>query len=296
MEETKKKRWNWTVVLCVVLLVMNLWQGGRLSELERDIWNAQNSVMDNISGMDRRLSSLYSELESADDLVQDWDYSTSMDMEKRRLKVDVTVNLKEWREDTAVQAVWTNLYGESLEGVGDLTGTRTGSFSGVLELPSLERLNEISLSAVIANGGVQRRESLGSLGDRAGLLPVQCNSWGTSGFTYRDGVFTFSGCMAELYSRTDKVPEGIKDAVFRLAKNGEVVAEETAMQGDTMGRYECDKEWSGECRPGDEVAVTFFCRDGSGLGYEFFLEGWTVLEDDLDRLAPETGWPKLAWN
>ena len=34
--------------------------------------------MDNVNGMDRRLSSLRSELESANDLVRDWSYTTAV--------------------------------------------------------------------------------------------------------------------------------------------------------------------------------------------------------------------------
>lgn len=292
-----KNRWNWTLVLCVVLLGLNLWQGKRLSELEQDIWNAQNSVMDHVSRMDQRLSSLYAELESADDLVQDWHYTTSVDMEKLRLNTDVTVNLKEWSEDTAVDVVWKNLYGESLEGTVRLTGTPAGSFRGTLDLPGLERLNEISLNAVITNGGTQRRENLGSLGDVAGMLPLQCESWGISGPSYQGNVFTLSNCSATLYSKSEQVPEEIEGAVFRLTRNGKAVAERTAKQGYTMGNYECDEEISVECQAGDKLTLSFSCRDQYGLGYEFFLYGWEIAREGAIRdFAPDTDWPKLTWN
>ena len=290
------KSWNLTLILCVVLLGMNLWQGKRLSELEQDIWNAQNSVMDNVSHMDQRLSNLYSELESADDLVQDWNYTTSVDMEKRRLNVDVTVNLKEWSEDTAVDVVWENLYSESLEGVERLTGAPAGNFRGTLELPSLERLNEISLDAVITNGDIQRRESLGNIGDAAGLLPLQCSGWGRGGPSYQRGVFTLPSCFADLYSNSEKVPEGIEDAVFRFTRNGEIVAERTAAQSDRINSYECNGELSTECQTGDELVVTFFCRDQYGLGYEFFLYAWRVDESGFRDVAPTVDYPKLTWN
>lgn len=291
------KSWNWTLILCAILLGVNLWQGKRLSELERDIWNAQNSVMNNVSRMDQRLSSLYAELESADDLVRDWSYTTSVDMEKQRLNVDVAVDLKEWSEGTAVEVVWENLYGESLEGAERLTETSAGSFRGTLELPGLERLNEISLNAVITNGGTQRRENLGNIGDVAGLLPLQCNSWGTSGPLYRGGVFTLSNCSADLHSQSEKVPEEIENAVFRLLRNGEAVAERTAKQGYTMGNYECNEEMSVESQIGDKLTLTFSCRDQYGLGYEFFLYGWKITgEGGLMDFAPDTDWPKLTWN
>lgn len=290
------KKWNWTLILCVVLLGVNLWQGKRLSELERDIWNAQNSVMNNISRMDQRLSSLYAELESADDLVRDWEYHTSVDMEKRRLNADITVNLKEWNEDTAVDVVWENLYGESLEGTVRLTGTPAGSFRGTLGLPGLERLNEISVAAVITNGGTQRRENLGSLGDVAGLLPLQCSGWGLGGPMYsaKEGTFTVSGCEAELYGQSQKVPV-IKDPIFRLARNGETVAEQAAEQEDRLDSYTCG-ELSAGCRPGDKLCLTFLCKDENGLSYEFYLYGWTVDENGFrDEYASYGEYPKLTW-
>lgn len=291
------KTWNWTLILCVVLLGVNLWQGKRLSELEQDIRNAQNSLMNDINAVRGQVSSVYYGLEHNDDLIQNWEYATSVDMEKRRFNVDVAVDLKEWSEDTAVDVVWENLYGESLEGVERLTGTPAGSYSGTLKLPGLERLNEISLAAVITNGGTQRRENLGSLGDVAGMLPLQCNSWGMGGPSYRRGVFTVSNCLAALYSKSEKVPEEIENAVFHLARNGEVVAEQTAKQGYTMGNYECDQEMSVECQTGDKLILSFSCRDQYGLGYEFFLYGWEITGEGAIRdFAPDTDWPKLTWN
>lgn len=47
---------------------------------------------------------------------------------------------------------------------------------------------------------------------------------------------------------------------------------------------------------GDVLTWTFFCRDESGIGYEFFLREWTVEEYDLVQNAPELEWPKLTWD
>ena len=47
---------------------------------------------------------------------------------------------------------------------------------------------------------------------------------------------------------------------------------------------------------GDVLTWTFFCRDESGIGYEFFLREWTVEEHNLVQNAPGLEWPKLPWD
>lgn len=297
----RKKNWTQSAVLvfCATLLVVNLWQGKRISELEQDIWNAQNSIMDNVSRVDQRLASLSYNWEHADDLVLNWEYSTSVDMEKRGLKVDITVDLKEWSEDTAVQVAWENLNGESLEGMERLTEVRPGSFFGTLELPDLERLREVTLDAVITNGDTQRQESLGWLGDVESLLPIQCASWGTGGPVYQKstnqaGTVTLSSCDVDLKGGIWTLDQ-VTGCVFRLARNGETAVEQTAKQEDYMGSYGCE-ELSAEVQVGDELTLTFCCQDESGLGYEFFLTGWTVNEGGLQNRAPVVNYPVLTWN
>lgn len=292
-----KKRWNWTVVLCLILLLVNLWQLRRISELEQDVWNAQNSVMDNINGMDRRLSSLRSELESADDLVRDWSYTTAINKEKRGLDVKISVVLKEWQAGagTAVTLLWKDEYDNGGEDLLPLSGNGAGTFTGTLKLPLSGLLGGYSLDVIIENDKTERRESLGYLGDISTLLPVRCQAWSLSGPTYQKGVFTLSSCTADVYGQSKKVPE-IKDAVFRLMRNGEVVSERAAARRDWENDYECGEELSAEYQDGDELTLTFFCRDGDGLGYEFFLRGWRITAGAPEDFAPDLDWPKLTWD
>lgn len=293
MEE--KKKWNWTVILCALLLGVNLWQLRRISDLERDVWNVQNSVMDNINGMDRRLSSLGSELASANDLVRDWSYTAAVNRETRGLDIEVSVILKEWQAATAATLLWKDEY-EGGEGTIPLSGDGAGTLTGTLELPLSELSGEYSLEAVIENGETQRRERLGWLGDTAGLLPLQRGGWSWGGLSYRKGVFTLSHCNVDVYAPLKAAPE-IKDAAFRLTKNGKVVEERTAMQGNRMGSYESPEEWSAECQTGDELTMTFFCRDRDGLGYEFFLGSWRISEEGVpEDAAPVQDWPRLTWD
>lgn len=293
MEE--KKKWNWTVVLCAVLLGVNLWQLRRISDLEQAVWNAQNSIMDNVNGMSRRMASLRSEMASVNDLVQDWSYTTAVNRKTSGLDVAVSVVLKEWQADTSATLLWKDEY-EGGEGSIPLSGNGMGTLTGTLDLPLSSLSGEYSLDIMIENGETQRRESLGYLGEAARLLPIQCNGWRMGMTFYQKGVFTVSGCDVEVYVSSGEAPE-IKDAVFRLTRNGEVVEEQRAMQGDRMGSYVNAEEWSAECQAGDKLTMTFFCRDRNGLGYEFFLEGWRISEEgEKERLAPDLDWPKLTWN
>lgn len=47
-----------TLALCVVLLLLSFGQWRRISDLEQDIWNAQNSIMDNVSHLEDQVASL----------------------------------------------------------------------------------------------------------------------------------------------------------------------------------------------------------------------------------------------
>lgn len=69
----RKQDWTrgLTLALCVVLLILSFGQRRRISDLEQDVWNAQNSIMDNVSSLEAQVASLRSALENADNLVLD---------------------------------------------------------------------------------------------------------------------------------------------------------------------------------------------------------------------------------
>ena len=317
----RKRDWiqTATLVLCVVLLILSLGQRRRISDLEQDVWNAQNSIMDNVSSLEAQVASLRSDLEKADHLVLDWSYTPALNRERRGLDVEVTVKLKEWTEDTALELLWTSLGSTDSKGSLPLVYDGTGSFTGKLEMP-LNGSRIVSLEAAIQNGETRRQESLGDLRDTAMLLPVQCDSYGISGPEYEQskdggGVFTISNFHTGVYGYFDKVPK-TTDNTFRLLRNGEFVAELAAKPGGEesnyadgelsaepaarpdrpQGDYFGNGELTTECQKGDVLTWTFFCRDESGVGYEFFLEEWTVEQDGLSPNAQGAEWPKLTWD
>lgn len=295
MDGKKNRVQALTLALCVVLLGLNLWQGRRLSALERRISDAQRNVKDDIQSLE---VSLLEREREADRLVQSWDYTPSVNMEKRCLSLAVSAVLKEWREDTAAEVLWVGDGGTVGEGSAPLTGDGRGTFAGVLEIPLDRGRLEFALDINIEDGGGQRRENLGGVFDTGELLPVQCTyQGGRTQAEYLKGVFTAYECNAELYTKTS--PGGVKTEgqVFRLRRNGEIAAEQAAEPGDGSNSYFCGRLAS-EAQPGDRMALTFFCRDENGLGYEFLLQSWIAVEerDVAPGGAEWEDWLKLTWD
>ena len=172
LERKQDWRRGLTLALCVVLLILSFGQRRRISDLEQDVWNAQNSIMDNVSSLEAQVASLRSDLENADNLVLDWSYTPALNRERRGLDVEVTVKLKEWTEDTALELLWTSMGSTDGKGRAPMVYDGTGSFTGKVEIP-LNGSRIVSLDAAIQNGGTRRQESLGDLRDTAMLLPVQ---------------------------------------------------------------------------------------------------------------------------
>lgn len=288
MEEKKSRVQALTLALCVALLGLNLWQGKRLGTLEGRISDMQRHLTD--------AGSLYAPEQEADRLVQSWNYASSMNMEERCLDVEISVTLKEWRESTAAELLWTS--GDGGEGFVPLFGDGKGTFTGVLSIPLDERRMDSALDIVIRDDGVRRREDLGNMDKMAAMLPVQCDSqMGRTQAEYRNDAFTVYECGAELYHVNDSSLPGMEGHLFRLRRNGEIAAEQAAEPGGRLGGYFCGR-LSAQIRPGDRMALTFFCRDGNGLGYEFLLGSWIAVEerDVVPDNAAQGEWPKLTWN
>lgn len=292
MDRKRKRVQVLTLVLCLLLLIVNLWQGKQLERLERRINETQMNIMADIRSME---STVYSQLQEADKLVQNWKIvSAEPDRASRSLRVEVSLSLKEWREDSAAELLW---YDENDGGGGGsvpLSGDGTGTFAGRLELPLDGAGTDIGLGLVTRDGGVRRREELGLLGSVSELLPVRCDfQAGRTQAEYMKDVFTVYECGAELYTNSLET-EG---HVFRIRRNGDVAAEQAAEPGDRLDSYFCGR-LSSAVRPGDEMALTFFCRDENGLGYEFLLQSWVAVEErDVAPGSPEwTSWPRLTWD
>ena len=294
----KKKNWiqGFTLVLCLFLLVLNLWQLRQISDLRRQLQSTETNLQMETRRLDERVQAVQRAAQEADKLVQDWELqSVDVDPASRCLRAEVSLGLKEWREDTQVYLTVT----QGTETRNALLTGNGGRYSGVVEIPVDSR--EIRMLARISAEGLQKEEDLSGWDSASMLLPVQCYGWGAGGPDYtrgadKDGALTVSSCEAELIGYEKRELPQLSDQAFRLRRNGEITAEKTAMYGNTIGQYTCEK-LSSEAQIGDEVILTFFCRDESGLGYEFFLNGWSIDECGLgEQLAPGVDWPRLTWD
>ena len=155
----------------------------------------------------------------------------------------------------------------------------------------------MSLSARSTTGGVTAREDLGTWHDVAALLPLRQSGTSVSGPTYREGA---------LRGQVDICIEGegqVLEPVFRIYVSGEEAEEIPGeiSQGMDSSAGTCyapatqDQRLEIPCTPGDTVAVTFFCRDSYGLGYEFPAAAWTVETDaSVERTEPDRSFV-LTW-
>lgn len=294
----EKKNWiqGFTLVLCLFLLVLNLWQLRQISDLRRQLQSTETNLQMETRRLDERVQAVQRAAQEADKLVQDWELqSVDVDPASRCLRAEVSLGLKEWREDTRVYLTVT----QGTETRNALLTGNGGRYSGVVEIPVDSR--EIRMLARISAEGLQKEEDLSGWDSASMLLPVQCYGWGVGGPNYarnpdKTGALTVTHCEAELMGYEKRALPQLSEQVFRLRRNGEIAAEKTAMYGETINQYTCE-EVSSEAQIGDELILTFFCRDESGLGYEFFLDCWAIDDNGIGaRRAPAADWPRLTWD
>ena len=294
----EKKNWiqGFTLVLCLFLLVLNLWQLRQISDLRRQLQSTETNLQMETRRLDERVQAVQRAAQEADKLVQDWELqSVDVDPASRCLRAEVSLGLKEWREDTQVYLTVT----QGTETRNALLTGNGGRYSGVVEIPVDSR--EIRMLARISAEGLQKEEDLSGWDSASMLLPVQCYGWGVGGPNYarnpdKTGALTVTHCEAELMGYEKRALPLLSEQVFRLRRNGEIAAEKTAMYGETINQYTCE-EVSSEAQIGDELILTFFCRDESGLGYEFFLDCWAIDDNGIGaRRAPAADWPRLTWD
>ena len=265
MDGKKNRMQVLTLVLCVALLGLNLWQLRQISDLRGQLGSVETNLQMETRRLDERVQAEQRTVTEADKLVQDWElHAVDVDPASRCLRAEVSLRLKEWREDTQVRL--TAVQGTNTRQAA-MTG-EAGQYSGTVEIPVNSQ--GVRLLAGVSAGGLRNADKTGTL--------------------------TVSLCEAELEGFEGTGLPQLFGQVFRLRRNGDVAAEKTAMYGETIGQYTCE-ELSASASIGDEFILTFFCRDESGLGYEFFLNGWSIDDNGLgERLAPEADWPKVTWD
>lgn len=135
--------------------------------------------------------------------------------------------------------------------------------------------------------------------DTYALLPVQRRTWSGVTPVCEGGTFGVGGEL-EFGLRNWEAPGiQVQAPEFRLYRNdalAEVVPAREQRQGRTYS-YAADLEepLTVSCAPGDELRLTFACRDDFGLAYEFAYACWQVTADGAEEQDVFAADPVLTW-
>lgn len=273
-----------SIALNIVLLLFVKNLSGQVSDLQRQVRSLE-------SDMDRKItsevSSLRNDLEKDAQLHQSYELQpTGLDSTTQSLLADFDLQLKQWSADTAVTLFVGN---ETIS----LVAGEPGHFTAPLSLP-IAQSGEVLLNIDITTNGVTTREYLGGWEDISMLLPLRMDGWGYSGPRLQDGVFTCDSIDVNMHDAQGN-PGRVQDAVFSIYVNGE--RKMTGGSGDVTA---VDSMTLEGVELGDEVTVTFSCRDEYGLHYEYELYTWTAEETDSGEYSAVasdgSSIPKLSWD
>ena len=287
---------NWLPILSIGLNIVLLFTVYLLSgdiknlrsDLENDLRSLENTVERELSDA---VYQVRNELDQAARLHTDYGLEpTGLDAGTKSLLAEVFAELKTWGADTSVTLLMT-------QGGEETTIPMTHAGSGRFEAPvSLStESGEIWLSLLVTAGGSTTREDLGGWGDVSMLLPLQMNGWGWSDPQYKDGTLVL-GQQSVSIEDLDGNPAHAQECGFCIYIN-----EEWTMTGgndDAYGSFEVESMTLEDVALGDEVSVSFVCRDEYGLRYEFPLYTWTVVEtEDQQAFTAGSGsnTPILTW-
>jgi uncharacterized protein YoxC len=275
-----KKNW-----LQLVSLALNVALLVCVIGLRDQVETAKDQLSERIRGVEDSVEDISStvrqELEQSTRLLAE-DYrleTTGLDPAARAVTAEVSVTLRQWREDTEVLLLVKQ--GETREQV-PMTPAGDGTFTAPLTLPTAgEGMVELEVAAT--SDGTTAKEYLDSWADVSDLLPLCWNGWGNGGISYEEGMLTARRLDSDFSDREsgDSIPA--EDVAFRLYRNGALAAEEPGQLDESLLRenwytYDCD-ELTAAAEPGDQLRLTVFCRDQYGLGYEFTMKCWNISEN-----------------
>lgn len=285
-------------VLCVMLLVMNGRMARRVDKLEVDVSALQAELKYRIRELEITLENRFSAaLKEKESAVKDWRLEpVGPDAAAKTLRCRVAVDLKEWQADTAV-----TLYFSADGDTRSLSMTRGegGSFSAEIALSETAKM-PLELKVEIRTGETVRQEELGRWSELGTLLPVRLSGWGGNQPRYLAGSLTL-GHMHFTVVDKDHRQAKLTDTEFRLYRNGKVIETIPAPAGSQTGGgpdgwgYEMtDKITVTGCQDGDTLRLTAVGVDEYGLGYEFILYDWAILDGKLTQSSPAVS-PILFW-
>lgn len=277
---------NWLsllmAVVCLTLTVTVVNQNRKLAEQAEQIQNIWSQLRKDVSDI-HHLKSDVAELETAAKLVAEFSVEPAgIDAERQILLADVALTLQQWAPDTSV--VLHVFAGE--ERMEAFLTPEDGVCRGRIEVP-LQNSEPLRVTASVTTGGLTTLENVGG-GALGMFLPIRQSGGGWNGPWYRDGVMTCSDHHVSMEDRNYRGTEDVFEPEFRFYRNGELAltlpgttAFEEAYGDGLGGRFWPDTAnggWSVPCEVGDTVTMFFRCKDKYGLGYEFYVSGWTAVE------------------
>ena len=278
------------VLLNLILLffVRNL--SIQVSDLQRQVRALESDVDRKIS---REVNDLRNEMREAEQLHSSYELQpTGLDSAAKCLLADFELQLKQWGEDTAV----TLLVDDQAV---PLTAGEQGHFAAPLQLP-VELSGPLQMNIDITTAGITTRENLGGWGDISMLLPLQMNGFGWGDPVFENGTLTIRNHSASVMNQNSSTVPA-QETEFYVYINGERVKTAAAQQMDfDTYEYYVDEVVLEGVKLGDQVCVSFACRDEYGLHYEFELYTWTVA-DTKDRNSftasgSSNHMPRLSWD
>lgn len=294
---------NWmqklTLALNVVLVLLLLWQGARLEELQKSMTDRDNEMLHRFQDLQNQVADVRDNLEEQATAIESWTLEpTGVDAGSQTLTADVVVQLKQWSPDSVVDL--TIICGGETERAA-LSVDETGVCRGEIAVPTAR--GEIRLETAVTSGGVTVREDLGGWEGIYMLLPLQLSGSSVSGPTYQEGALSSNFDLV----LTNESGTAVVDPVFRIYRNGNLEQEVEAEPSQTMSTTRDDvrsyapalpdQTMRLQCDPGDQIEIRFACTDGYGLGYDFPYLSWAILEDGSVADQEITDWmmPLLTW-
>lgn len=271
---------------CVVLAFTTVKLRGDLTRLHVQvdiIRDLQREDQNTILNLEREVAELEDRLEESVEVISGYELqAVGIVPERRTLLADMVLTLRQWAPDTSV--VLHVFVGE--ERTDAFLTPENGVCRGRIEVP-LQSSEPLRMTASVTTGGVTTLENVGG-GALEHFLPIWQSGGGWSGPWYQNGVMTSSDYHVSMEDRDYRGTEDVFEPEFRFYRNDELVLtlpgttafEET--YGDGLGgRFWPDTAnggWSVPCEVGDTVTLFFRCKDKFGLGYEFYVAGWNVVE------------------
>lgn len=295
-----------SLALNLVLVALALWQGSRLDTLEQDLRNVQGNLMDRQDQVMDEVDALREDVREGERLIADCSLEPAgLDPKARSVLLDASVTLKEWGADTDA-ALLLELDGQTTQ--APLTHAGNGVFTGEAAVP-VEGNGSLTVTLLADTAGVTSREQADYIYQLSDLLPIANYATGHMDLSWEETLQLQSGYMFLAYDREyNNIP--VQQPTFRLYRNDALIFEEAAVEFPMSSDFpycyylrEVNEDGLGQtipvdAQPGDTLQLTFACQDQFGLAYEFTMDRWQVLDDDVqdvylhgDRL-PTLTWPE----